>query len=198
MGDDRLFFRFAHVVDKRRVLSMGPRAFDKNLVVLRPIAAGCDPNTMKLDHSDFHVHAIGVPFNLMHRKMAEFLGNAIGSFVDLGYDESKAFSGTALRFRATIDITKPLRRMIQIKGPNGEELHIRLAYERLPNFCYYCGCLGHLVRDCHECIEFESVTGDIPRDKLGYREWLRTHVSNLQSKHISGSALHSSTTSSRG
>lgn len=197
IGENRLLFHFGHEVDKRRVLSMGPWAFHKNLVVLHPIASGNDPSTMKLDHCDFHVHASGVPVHLMHRKIAEFLANTIGSYVDLGYDESKKKSGSTIRFRVTIDINKPLRRMIQIMGPNGEELHIRLAYESLPNVYYYCRCLGHLVRDCHDCIDFESAIGEILQDKLAYGEWLRTHVNNLHSKYVSVSAMFLCNTSSK-
>lgn len=71
----------------------------------------------------------------------------MGSFVDADNSHVKGFLGASLPFCVNIDVTQPLRRMIKILGPNNQEIIVRLAYERLPNFCYYCGVLGHLVRD---------------------------------------------------
>lgn len=108
IGNDRLLFRFDHVVDKNRVLWHGPWAFDKNLVVLRPMVAGQDPMDVNLDVCDFYVHASGVPYALRHRSMAGILGNSIGNFVSIDMANSQDSSGSALRFRACIDITQPL------------------------------------------------------------------------------------------
>lgn len=49
-----------------------------------------------------------------------------------------------------------------------DPIWLRFKYERLPNFCYYCGCLGHLEREC-------TITGDISvgiKD-LPYGRWWR-------------------------
>lgn len=142
LGVDRLLIQFEHDVDKNRVLGQGPWAFDKNLVVLRTINAEDDPQYVSLDHCDFFVHAMGLPMVMRHRAMAEVLGNALGIFKDVDNSYAKGF--TNLRFIATVDIRKSLHRVINITGPGGQEIQVRLAYERLPNFCYFCGILGHL------------------------------------------------------
>lgn len=72
----------------------------------------------------------------MHSEMAKVLGNAMGTFKSVDNSHAKGFIGTTLRFRVDIDVSKPLRRMIQIAGPEGHEIQIGLAYELLPNFCY--------------------------------------------------------------
>lgn len=120
IGEDRLFLQFNHVVDKRKVLWQGPRAFDKSLVVLCPIAKGQDPMDVNLNECDFYVHAMGVPFTLRHRGMAEILGNSIGAFVDIDMAKSRDSSGAALRFRVCIDIMQPIRRVIQLSGPQNQ------------------------------------------------------------------------------
>lgn len=66
-----------------------------------------------------------------------------------------------MRFRVLIDITKPLRRMIKAQGPHNQEIQVRITNERLPNFCYYCGVLEHLVKDCRACFDLDSGTGEI-------------------------------------
>lgn len=66
--------------------------------------------------------------------MEEILSNAMGTFTKLDNFHSKGFIGTYLRFKVSMDVTKPLRRMINIEGLEGQEFQIHLAYERLPNF----------------------------------------------------------------
>ncbi|KAK4438077.1 hypothetical protein Salat_0141800 [Sesamum alatum] len=40
------------------------------------------------------------------------------------------------------------QRVLKIRTALGDEQLISFTYERLPNFCYLCGCLGHLSKFC--------------------------------------------------
>lgn len=124
---------------------------------------------------------------LKHRDMAEVLGNAMGTFQFLDNTEEKGLCAEALRFRVRIDITKLLHRMIHITGPDGQGIRVRLAYERLPNFCYLCGTFGHLVRDCSECFDIAHPSGEVPEELLAYEDWLRTNASAQEAKVVKGS-----------
>jgi len=56
-----------------------------------------------------------------------------------------------------IDIRKPLRRGILVEGEDGEEdCWCLIKYEFIPNFCYSCGCLGHVEKECDSCVELEA------------------------------------------
>lgn len=53
-----------------------------------------------------------------------------------------------VRVQIKIDVFKPLCRHIYILNGKKEQVKVELQYEKLPNFCYWCGLLGHTEREC--------------------------------------------------
>lgn len=87
--------------------------------------------------------------------------------------ENGAFLGGIARIWVRINITQPLRKCIRISAMRDEEdTIILLLYEKLPDFCYACGRLGHSYRDC----DGES----IDKEKHAFGVWMR------DSSHVGG------------
>ena len=79
--------------------------------------------------------------------MAEDLcGNA--RIVDKTTHPSEIIGGSFMRARVVIDVSLPLCRGRLISFNEGEEGWVSFKYERLPNICYWCGCLNHSDKDC--------------------------------------------------
>ena len=53
-----------------------------------------------------------------------------------------------IRIRVDMPIDKPLRRGGNIVNIEGEKFWVSFKYERLPNFCFLCGLLGHDKKHC--------------------------------------------------
>ena len=51
-----------------------------------------------------------------------------------------------------------------------EQSWVPFKYERLPNICYWCGCLNHVDRDCDLWIKSE---GNLSKESQAYGAWIR-------------------------
>ncbi|PON85093.1 Zinc knuckle CX2CX4HX4C [Trema orientale] len=87
-----------------------------------------------------------------------------------------------LRVRVKIDILKPLRIGAKVRvGSSGPLIWVDFKYEKIPDFCFYCGRVGHSVNYCPE----EGSEVMLQKGQFQYREWLRGSSSNkLFSKDI--------------
>lgn len=73
----------------------------------------------------------------------------MGKTIEVDTDEGGSAVGKFLRIKICYDIRKPLMRGVTMEvGPNGKTQWCPLQYEFLPNFCYICGLLGHVDREC--------------------------------------------------
>ncbi|XP_012847426.1 PREDICTED: uncharacterized protein LOC105967373 [Erythranthe guttata] len=170
IGDGRFIFIFKHEMDRRRAMEEGPWCFDKNLIVLQKIEAEENPKRVSLDWCDFYVHVLGLPFSKRNRAMANHIGDMIGiSKVGTCNDDVRVF-GDVLRLRAAVNVNKPLRRIARLRNEKGELVVVNLQYERLPNFCYFCGLMDHISGGCSKqySLSVEERNGDNP-----YGEWLK-------------------------
>lgn len=63
------------------------------------------------------------------------------------------------RVRVLVDITKPLKRYQLIRLKNNNTMKISLKYERLPHFCFLCGLMDHIEKDCSHVAEEDKEKG---------------------------------------
>ncbi|CAN0876123.1 hypothetical protein LINGRAHAP2_LOCUS11122 [Linum grandiflorum] len=69
-----------------------------------------------------------------------------------------------MRIRVSFKAMKPLRRGVLLEVEN-ENVWYKVAYERLPIFCYNCGIVGHIQKECDKEL--------VPEEELQYGGWLR-------------------------
>ena len=73
-------------------------------------------------------------------------GAQIGSFMDCE-DQHLHSVDRSLCFKVDIDVAKPLRRGVRVLLA-GKPTWIQIKYVKLPDFCYGCGRLGHVLKGC--------------------------------------------------
>ncbi|KAL5745637.1 hypothetical protein ACOSP7_026783 [Xanthoceras sorbifolium] len=157
VGNNVFVFHFQSLEDKAMVWSRGPWHFDKNLIVLeKPVGPGAI-SQLRFQFSEFWIHIYTIPLACMNYKVARLIAEEVGTIVDFPMD-SKDLWGKFMRIKVRIDITKPLKRGIRMRLENFDTMITALIkYERLPDFCYGCGFIGHSVKECHNSEVMKSI-----------------------------------------
>ncbi|KAL5796760.1 hypothetical protein ACOSQ2_001580 [Xanthoceras sorbifolium] len=169
VGLNLFLFKFQCAGDRKRILEGGPWSFDKQLIVLKE-AVGLG-RIVDIDFSlvPFWVQLYNIPLICIDKKIGLRLGELLGEVKEIDTDFNGDCSGCFIRLRVMIDINQPLKRGLRFTlRAKGEVSTALLCYERLPNFCYFCGKIGHLIRDCVDNVS--NLTDD---SQLKFGVWLR-------------------------
>ncbi|TXG67121.1 hypothetical protein EZV62_008396 [Acer yangbiense] len=105
--------------------------------------------------------------------MAKWMAEQIGEVVEIPADSRECW-GKFMRVKVRIDISKPLRRWLQLKLGKTEEITtVSLKYERLPEFCYACRRVGHGIMECLDVEARKQVLDGTPTKFGG---WLKALI----------------------
>ena len=129
------------------------------------------------------VHNILISYR--NRAVAEDICEAIG-LVDRSTADSECEGGSYIRVRVTLDVFQPLCRGRIIRLDEGEKIWVNFRYERLPNLCYWCGCLDHGDKEYDIWIQSK---GTLQVTSQQYDSWIRAISTGTPKKnvvHVSG------------
>ncbi|KAF5464301.1 hypothetical protein F2P56_014388 [Juglans regia] len=175
LGENVFLAQFADQGDKKKVCLNSPWSFNKNLVLLMDYVGDVQSSRIKMHFASFWVRLYDLPLMGMNSETARSIGESIGNVEDIDlYSQSPGW-GVFLRVRIRLDVCCPLPSVKRLCLRNGEVLWVHLKYERLPNFCYYCGKLGHSDRDCELWVLKRAL---FEKDGFPYGVWLRAEGRN--------------------
>lgn len=169
LGDNVFLFKFGTEIDKKKALTGGPWHFAGALIVFTEPKGIGDLAKQSFTHVSFWVQLQNVPIMCMDRETISELGEAIGKVEEVETDANGDCMGEVIRIRISIDITNPLMKILEIRQEDmteEEDISVLIRYERLPDFCYCCGCLGHQYR---ECSRYEKQL----KEELAYGPWIK-------------------------
>jgi hypothetical protein len=96
------------------------------------------------------------------RELAKKVAKKVGDPIVVVVNEGKINPTPYLRARVLPDLKKPLGRVVPITLK--ESMKYLVQYEKLPSFCFFCGCMGHEVTKCGDGVH--------PKESCGWGEWL--------------------------
>ncbi|GJS45906.1 reverse transcriptase [Tanacetum coccineum] len=138
---------FDHPMDMRRVLDDGPWSVERDLVILKPLDEDGQPLHVEMSKSPFWIRLLNLPFSRCGEKYVRAIAGRLGSVLDVNTPHLKEGSKYICVW-VMIDVSKPLCRHISVMNRHNEKVMVGLCYERLPNFFYWYGHLGHTVKEC--------------------------------------------------
>ena len=97
------------MVDQKRVLTNGPWNLFKNLLLLNEVDSDTQVYRMEFKMLELWVQIHNVPL-----ACAEVIGNQIGNVTNIAIGLKGECWGKFLRVRVSIDISRPLKRVIRI------------------------------------------------------------------------------------
>ncbi|XP_019158575.1 PREDICTED: uncharacterized protein LOC109155346 [Ipomoea nil] len=161
-------FAFYHVTDMKRVLEEGPWSFENHTLVCRQVCDGFLPGEVKLDTVDMWIQVYDLPMGYTSKVVLEQVGNFVGTFIRCDDRNVGGPWKTFYRVRVSVPVDKPLKRRMKLIRRDKSWGWVNLKYERLHNFCFCCGLLGHLDKFCVKA----RVSGIMP-ESYPYGPWMR-------------------------
>ncbi|TXG66577.1 hypothetical protein EZV62_007852 [Acer yangbiense] len=168
-------FYFIKQEDRNRVWNRGPWHFGNSLIVLEKPVGSRNIAQLGFNKADLWVQIHDLLIMCMNRRTAKWLAEQLGEVVELP-TESRECWGKFMRVKVRIDISKALKRWIKLKlGKSEEVTTMNLKYERLPEFCFACGKIGHGIKECQD-VDARNTALEGSQNKFG--SWLKASIPN--------------------
>lgn len=142
-SDGRFVVTFSEEGDRQRVLQAGSWHYQNDAVLIKDFDGVGNPVDVRLDSLSIWVQIHRLPIILKTEDMGWKLGKKLGTVLAVSHRNNQIVD-EHLRVRVQHPVEKPLRKNVDIT-PKGSTKPILfdVKYEKLPNFCFCCGVVGH-------------------------------------------------------
>ncbi|KAK3157942.1 hypothetical protein QOZ80_2AG0130560 [Eleusine coracana subsp. coracana] len=149
VGENIFIAEFGSKHDLDRAQDGSPWNVGKKAVLVQQFDPSLRPSEVVFDKMAIWIRICDLPFGLMNRKWGWELAKKVGSVMKVETDAYERAWGPYLRANVQVDISKPLLRCVTIfsKRKKTTELY-NVRYEKLSNYCYSCGIIGHFCIEC--------------------------------------------------
>ncbi|XP_059455041.1 uncharacterized protein LOC132185261 [Corylus avellana] len=167
LGDNLFLLDFEHSWDKSHVLEGRPWVFEGSLFAVEDFDGVTPQAEIEFEKVAFWVRMLNMPLACMCKDVGLQIGASLGSVEEVDTDEEGIGWGEYLRVRIKLDLKRPLLRGKTLKV-EGRVVKVVFQYEKLPRYCFHCGCISHGRAGC-QSPKRALMKGEKPR----FGPWLR-------------------------
>ena len=141
--DKHFVVEFTEEGDRQHVLAAGPWHFHNDAVIFADFDGQGNPAEVDLNSIRLWAQIHKLPFVLKTEEMGWTFGKKLGKVIAVSH-RNKMILDEHLRIRVVHKVDTPLKKEVGFT-PLGskDEITFKVKYEKLPNFCFCCGILGH-------------------------------------------------------
>ncbi|TXG61024.1 hypothetical protein EZV62_012387 [Acer yangbiense] len=151
----------------------GPWYFDKSRIALEMLVGTGDISLLGFNRVKLWIQIHDIPIMCMNRKTTRWLAEQIGEVIEIP-SKAKECWGKFMRVKVQIDISKPLKRWLRLKLDKSNNIvRVGLKYERLPEFCYVYGRIGHGIKECPDDVARTKALKGAP---TSFGSWMRASI----------------------
>lgn len=163
-GKNTFLFNFKDFKTSQRIYDEGPWNILGSLLCLRRWVPEFTVFEIPFVQCPFWIQIHGVPLEGISKENATKIGSKLGEVLDVEEPiAEKRITRDFMRVRVSIDITKPLVTGFWVPRKELPKVWVMLYYERLQDYCYNCGRIGHDQKECKHERVMSLIKDNAPR-----------------------------------
>jgi hypothetical protein len=148
--DRRYLLEFTEEGDHQHAIRGGPWRYSGGAFLVEPFNGMGDPAEVEFSYILMLVQFRSIPFHLLMKDLGEALGRRLGKLLWVDANAHGDINDKFIRARVPLPLQRTLHRNIKVEDTiTDESVTSIIRYERLPNFCLYCGFIGHMEQNCN-------------------------------------------------
>uniref|UniRef100_A0A7N2RCH7 CCHC-type domain-containing protein n=1 Tax=Quercus lobata TaxID=97700 RepID=A0A7N2RCH7_QUELO len=150
VGRDSSFYilHFEYLEDLNHMCSEGPWSVDGALLVLEKWRPNLVISNLQVNYIAVWVQFHGLPVEYQYPELAERMGQCMGVFEKLDWEDRLPCNIRFMRARVRIDPWLPMVTGFMLRLDDGSRVWIQCRYERIHKLCIKCGIIGHTRGQC--------------------------------------------------
>ncbi|KAF7815550.1 cysteine desulfurase mitochondrial-like [Senna tora] len=141
-------FSFGSKEEMDKVMKGGPWIFRNSWLIIQQWQRDAEVLERGFESVRLWVQLWGLPPHCRTEAMAHKIGEVIGNVVDYGIFISQSDHKRFLKVQVDMPVDRPILDEVKASSRTDGDVWVELKYERLAQFCCYCGVVGHGEEQC--------------------------------------------------
>ncbi|XP_050278122.1 uncharacterized protein LOC126719632 [Quercus robur] len=172
LRENMFLFKFSYEGDRKRIMELGPWNIEGYPLILKPWNQNMAVEDLEFSSLPIWIQVHNLPIEYMSKENDEEIGAMVGKVLEVDFTGNGGVCMSKfIRVKIELKIEDPLWSGFFLDRSTNVDLWIQFKYERVADFCYKCGRLGHLKARCPRT-ESTARNSD-GKEPYGFGPWMK-------------------------